>query len=277
MDKLLFSALINELNNEMLFITYNYQSEFLTREKINKLGDDDYKNLNTSKYLKGISAKLLDYSPEVGDYLNEDLLKIIETGIYNKSNLLYFYDELTPYFEYYVSSLDKFSSLISSTLDTKRLSDGFTGSFPIYMKLEENRLTLERCYTGTNSKSILDKNSKTFGFNVSFIDYDIKLNDYTLDGINLKDKSIKEIIEYVEKSAKFDMNNSKYYQTEIIEYRENMEYSIGELSFFLDKRRKTFDGIKNAFKGSFKGVLISIIIFVLFLTAYFLYRYFTRR
>ena len=278
MNKNLYSALINEINNEILFITFNFNVNYLTRTEINKLEAKDYKEISSSKYLKKLIKEFLEYSEEIGDYITPDEISILEKGEFNKSNLIYLYDKMTPYLESYIKLVDKFGEMISDTLDTKRLSGGYTGKFPIYMILEEGKLTLERAYVLTNAKSVLNKSSKKFGFYVSYVDYDIKLDNYHLDGFDLREKTIEEIIDYVDKkSFKFDMNSSTYYETDTIEFRDNMEYSLGELSFFLDKKKQTFNGLKAAFKQSFKTVGLSILILIVFLVGYFLYRYFIRR
>ncbi len=278
MNKNLYSALINEINNEMLFITFNYNANYLSRDIINKFEEKEFRDLSSSRYLKKLIKQFLEYSDEIGNFITPDEIDILRKGEFNKSNLLYLYDKMTPYLESYIKLLDEFGSKISSTLDTKRLSSGYTGKFPLYMILSENKLTLERAYILTNAKTVLSKQSKKFGFYVSYVDYDIKLDNYHLDGFDLRDRSINEIIDYVDKkSFKFDMNSSTYYETDTIEFKENMEYSLGELSFFLDKKRQTFNGLKAAFKQSFKTVGISILILVVFLVFYFLYRYFIRR
>ena len=284
MNKFLFSAIIEEVNQEILYTTFNYQKEKMGSAEIKKLGDDDFKNLSKSKPLFKMASFLLDLESKNQDSkysFDSEFLKILDSREYDLEKTKYLIDYMEPYIEYYHRMMHKLIDNISETLDLKEQADGFKGTFPLYLKLTEKSCLLERAIVSTNAKDYLYGGAKSFSYKVTFMDYDVPLKEpYTFNGIDLREKKIKEIVEILDKSIKVNLNNCKYFDTDSVQIdTEKEELTLmnkGEGSLWLKKRQVTYSGIKTALKDSLKRTLFTLLIIIVITTLIFLFKYFIK-
>lgn len=279
MDKFIFSALLYESYREILFITYNYQKEKLDYSDLKKLKDNDYEALDKSKVLYSFYERYINMRNELGEYLNADFLEHLRIRRYDYNTLKDMIDYMNPYVDYYTSYMHSLIDKIAEVLDIKRNEANYKGPYPLYIKIEENRALLERAVINTNAQSYLDGKTKKFGFKMTFIEYDVPLDNYSFNGHDLRELSKKEIIDIMDNSVNVSLEHSNYYDTELLEYKtldEKPDYSLGELSLFVDKRAKQ-SSIKQALKQSFKTALISFGIFLVVIIVFVLFKYVFRR
>ncbi len=268
MNKFIFSSLLNELYQEILYVTYNYQKEKISSKDIQKLNNTDYKNLSKSKVIinwyNAISSSGLFNDSKY--YIDDKLLTIIETRDYNLESLNYIVDYLNPYIDFYRETMMDIIDNISGVIDLKLKETGFNGEYPLYIKLEEKRCVLERAIITTNANDYLTKSTKQFGLKVTFMDYDVPLEDFKFKDTDLRNKTNDEILKLMESSVKVELNNSKYYVTDILTLDKDSEEidlsNKGKISLWLNKKSITFGGLKDALKGSLKHTLFMLLIIV---------------
>lgn len=275
MDKFIFSALLYESYREILFITYNYQKEKLEYSDLKKLRDNDYEALDKSKALYSFYERYSSMASELGEYLDADFLEHLRIRRYDFNALKDMIDYMNPYVDYYTSYMHNLIDMIAEVLDIKRNEAHYKGPYPLYIKIEENRALLERAVINTNAQSLLDGKTKKFGFKMTFIEYDVPLHNYSYNGHDLRELSKKEIIDIMDNSVNVSLEHSNYYDTELLEYKtldEKPDYSLGELSLFVDKKAKQ-SSVKQALKQSFKTALISFGIFMVVIIVFVLFKY----
>jgi len=273
MYKYLYSALLNEAYREILYITCHYQDEILSLSAIKDLDETDYNNLEKSKALKNYGILLTSFGPEISPYVTEEFLEILDKQIYNEDTFTTLITYMNPYIELYNSMMHSMIDDVSSVIDIKMNALGKKGTYPLYVKIEEKKAIIERAILSTNAGTYLDKKTKIFGFRVTFIEYNVPLQNYTYSGVDLREKKREEIIAIMDNSVKVNLQHANYYETGVLPYKETdgiPSYSEGEISLFLDKKSETYGGIKYAFKESFKRtgwsflvVIAVIIIFIL--------------
>ena len=279
MNKFLFSSLLNELYQEILYVTYNYQKETITDKDIKKLNSTDFKNLSKSKVLinwyNAVSTSNLFNDTKY--YIDDKLLTIIETRNYDEDNLNYMVKYLNPYIEYYRDTMRDVIDNISSIIDLKLKEINFDGEYPLYLKIEEKRCILSRAIISTNASDYLTKKTKTFGLKVTFMDYDVPLTDYKFKDYDLRLKTKDEILKLMESSVKIELNNSKYYVTDIYPIDINNEEidlsNTGKISLWLNKKSVTFSGLKDAMKSSLKHTMFMLLIVVIVTIVMLLIKY----
>lgn len=273
MDKFIFSALLYEVYREILYITYNYDKEKLTQKDVKKITDKDLEEMKKSKVLSAFYNKLISFKGETIAYLDDDFLKILETKDYTIENFSLMIRYLDEFADYYLDHLHKLIDKIGDVLDVKNHADGFKGEYPLYIKINENSCELKRAVLNTNAKEYLDKSTKKFGFKVTFITYNVPLKDYSFNGVDLRDKTKKEITQLLDSSMNVNLKYTDYFETQLLEYKEDItQYSDGELSLFLDKLSKG-ESTKVALKSAFKGALISFLFFLVIIALFLIYRY----
>ena len=279
MDKFIFSSLIYEVYKEILFITYNYQKEKLEYSDLKKLKESDYEALDKSKALYLFHDRFLSLSDEIGEYIDSSFLDSLEKRKYDFNTLKEMTEYMNPYVDYYLSYMHKLIDMIGDTLDIKRSESGYKGPYPLYIKIEEKRALLERVVINTNAQTYLDSKTKKFGFKLTFIEYDVPLNNYSYNSKDLRNLTKKEILDIMDNSVNVSLEHSNYYDTEILEYKtkdEMPDYSLGELSLFVDKRAKQ-STVKQALKQSFKTALISFLFFIALIAIFVIFKYVIRR
>ncbi|MBP5343377.1 hypothetical protein J6Y73_05575 [bacterium] len=270
MNKFLFSSILEELNQEILYTTFNYDKEKLGYKEFKKLGEDDFKNLKKNQALNKMAYFLEELSKKHQDSKYEfdpDLIKILDEREYDLDKIKYIYDLLDPYIDYYHKMMKKIIDHISKTLDLKENQDGFIGEFPIYIKLEEHNCKLERAIVSVNSKDYLYGNAKNFSYKVTFMDFDVPLKEpYSYNSKNLKDLPPVEILRIFDESIKINLNNCKYFETDSIvidtESEELNLLDMGSESLWLNKKKVTYSGVKLALKHSLKRTFLTFIIIV---------------
>ncbi|MBR4237613.1 hypothetical protein IKQ02_04175 [bacterium] len=282
MNKFLFSAIIEEVNQEILYTTFNYQKEKMGPLEIKKLGEDDFKNLSKSKPLFKMASYLLEIEQKNQDSkysFDPEFLKILDSQEYDLKRVKYLIEYMNPYIDYYHKMMHKLIDNISETLDIKERSDGFQGEFPLYLKLTEKSCMLERAIVSTNAKDYLYQTAKSFSYKVTFMDYDVPLKvDYTFNGIDLRNKSTKEVVGILDNSIKVNLNHCKYYETDNVQIDTTTEeltlMNMGEESLWLNKKKVTYSGIKMALKDSLKRTLFTLLIITIITAIILIFKYF---
>lgn len=273
MDKIIFSALLYEAYQEILFITYNYQKELISDAEIRKMTDSDFEALGKSKVLYSFYNRYLELQKEgMDEYIDNDFMSILESRKYDAKRLTYMISYLNEYASIYVDYFHKFTDKIAEVMDIKMNELGLKGEYPLYIKIESSKAILKRAVITSNASLYLENKTKHFGFKITYIDYDVPLKDYSFNGIDLREKTKKEIIDIMDSSVKVNMQHAEYFDTEIIEYRPELDYTTGEISLMLDKKRKQ-SGVKEAMKSALKGALISFLIFAAFVTVFLIFKY----
>ncbi len=273
MDKFIFSAILYEFYREILYITYNYDKEKLTQKDVKKITDKDLEEMKKSKVLSSFYNKLLSFKGETIAYLDDDFLRIIETKDYTIENFSLMIRYLDEFADYYLDHIHKLIDKIGDVLDVKTRSDGFKGEYPLYIRINESSCELKRAVLSTNAKDYLDKNTKKFGFKVTFITYNVPLKNYSFNGVDLREKNKKEITKLLDSSMNVNLKYTNYFETQLLEYKDDVErYSDGELSLFLDKLTKG-ESTKVALKGAFKSALISFLFFLVIVALILISRY----
>ena len=273
MDKFIFSALLYEVYREILYITYNYDKEKLTQKELKKITDKDLEELKKSKVLSSFYNKFISLKGETIAYLDDDFLRILETKDYTMDNFSLVIRYLDEFADYYLNIIHKVIDRIGDVLDVKNHADGFKGEYPLYIKINEKSCELKRAVLNTNAKDYLDKATKKFGFKVTFITYNVPLENYSFNGIDLREKNKKEITKLLDSSMNVNLKYTDYFETQLLEYKEDIEsYSDGELSLFLDKLTKG-ESTKVALKGAFKSALISFAFFLVIVALFLIYKY----
>lgn len=261
MEKFIAASLIEEVYREILYVTYHYQEEMIGEKEVKALKDDDYLNLKNSKILPQFFqsfTRLKDDS--VMSYIPYEFLKILEEKTYDYESVSYLIDFMNPFVSYYYSLMHGYIDDIIEVLDIKMREKNFKGSYPLYMTVEEKRLFLERAILSTNAKAYLDGTTKIFGLKLTYIDYDIKLENYSYNGIDLRNLKREEILNIMDSSVRINLNNAKYFESELFELKDDERLKSGEVSFFLDKKVQTYSGVKDAIKGTLKRTLITFLI-----------------
>ncbi len=278
MNKFLFSSLINEIYQEILYLTYNYQKEKITAKEIRVLGTKEYDDLKKSKNLKLMTDRIISLRPDGIYTLDDEFLNILERADYDKESLTYIVEYMNPFIDYYREMMGKIEKTISETLDIKLKSEGYEGEYPVYIKLEENMCTIERAILLTNAREYLSKETKKFGYKVSYVDYEVPLKEYSFNGKDLRGLDKKEIFKIMDNSIKVNLNDSKYYISTLKEIdidNEEIELlSLGESSLWLNKRDMTYDGIKTVMKKSMKSTLFTLLILIIFTAIIIFIKYF---
>lgn len=265
MKKFIASAFAEEIYREILYITYHYQEEMIGKKEVLKLNDDDYKNLTKSKVLKNLYQDLAVFNDDsITSYLPSNVLLILEKSEYDEKNVLILIEELNPLISYYNKVLHRYIDDIAFVLDTKMKEKEYQGSYPLYLKILENSLSLERAVLSTTARSYLSKTTNYFGLKVTYVDYDIKLENYCYNGKDLREMERKEIVNYLDGSVQVNLEHAKYYETDIYPLKTEtvMPLNTGEISIFLERRNKTYDGIKSVMKHSFKRTGITILVLI---------------
>ncbi|MCR5741883.1 MAG: hypothetical protein K6G38_05465 [Gammaproteobacteria bacterium] len=272
MDNFIYSALLYEIYKEVLFITYHYQEERIT---FNMIKEEDYLLLARSKNLYAFARKI-ELNEELREKIDPDFYTIIASRVYDKEKVRYLIDYLNEYTDIYLDYMHKLIDKISNVANVKMIDMGLRGEYPLYMKIEETKLTIRRVVLNTNASLYFDKKTSKFGFRVTYVDYDVPLKDYSYNGINLKEKTKKEIIDIMDSSINVNLSHSNFYDTSYLQYKDDVnDYSDGEISMFLEKFAKQ-DGVKEAMKVSFRNALIGLAFFLLIMGIFFIYKYFIK-
>lgn len=282
MNKFLFSAILEEVNQEILYTTFNYQKEKMGPKEVKNLGEDDFKNLSKSKPLFKMASFLMEHESKITDskyHFDSRFIEIMDKQEYDLEKVKYIIDYLDPYIDYYHKMMAKLIDNISDTLDLKERSDGFNGTFPLYLKLTEKECKLERAIVSTNAKDYLYMSAKSFSYKVTFMDYDVPLKTpYTFNGVDLRDKKPREIINILDSSIKVNLNNCKYFETDSVQIDIDSEeltlMDMGEESLWLNKKSVTYSGIKIALKDSLRRTLFTLLIIIIVTGLIFLIKYF---
>lgn len=270
MDKFIFSSLLYEVYKEILFITYNYQKERIEPYEIK---EDDYKALEKSKALYSFSNRFSMLNEDFGSYLDSRFLETLINRQYDKESVTYMIEYMNDYVDYYLDYMHKVIDRIALVSDVKERSNGLKGEYPLYLKIEEKMLIIKRLILNTNAGTYLDKKTKRFGFKVTYVEYNVPINNYSFNGKDLRGMKKDEIIKMMDNSVKVNMQNSTFYDTDYLLYKDNPDdYSDGEISLFLDKRYKQ-DSVKVAMKASLKSALISFLIFTAIIAMVLIYKY----
>jgi len=281
MNKFLFSSLLEVVYREIGYITCNYNKEIIDIKDIKKVNDSDINNLKKSKALNRYIEKLKEVDFENSEYAFDlEFLNILSNNDCTIKNLEYVISYMNPYIKYYISKMKELIDEISKVLDIKKKEEGFIGEFPVYMKIDENNLIIERAIVSTNQELYLNKETNKFTYKVTYMDYDVPLENYKYKNKDLREMERNDIISYMDNSIKINLNNAKYYETKSVEIDKNNEelvlMNMGELSLWLDKKEKTYGGLKETLKSSLKRSLISTGIIVGVGILIILYKYFMK-
>ena len=134
------------------------------------------------------------------------------------------------------------------------------------MKINSDNLKMIRLILSFNTRDYIDGASKALKYKVSYMEYELKLNDYKYQNIDFSNKTIKEIVNVLDSSMKINLSNVKYFDTKYMEVREfgdEIEYPIdADISLWLKERRQENNTIKTALKESFKRTLFALLIII---------------
>jgi len=276
MDKFLFASLLEEVYREILYITYHYQEEMIGEKEIKALGSSDFNNLSKSKVLFNYYDLFSTLDENDSVYVEKDFLDILRSKNYDKDNTIKLINYLNPYVELYIDKMHEMIDIVSDVLDIKMKEDSYKGEYPIYIKIEKDKASIIRAILSTNASQYLNKETKKFGFKVTYVEYKIPLKEYSYNGIDLREKDKKEIIDIMDSSVKVNLNNAQYDETNILEYKtdgDHLKYQKGEISQFLDKKKTTYNGIKSVMKDSLKRSLITLGILALVTILILIFKY----
>ena len=281
MNKFLFSAILEVYYREFLYVTYNYNKDTIGVKEINLMADKEFTDLKKSKPLDRIVSEILEYDlSDTEFHFDIEFLNIIKEKNYNKNTVSYIIDYLNTYIDYYNKVIHTLIDNVSETLDLKRSSEGYKGTYPLYIKISENNCLIERAVLSTNARNILAKETNKFTYKITFVDYDVPLKDYSYKGQNLKKLSRDEIVSLMNDSIKVNLSYAKYFETSSIEIEvdnnEIVKKNIGELSLLLDKKNETYSGIKSVAKDSLKRALIYFLVLAAITAIIFLIKYFNK-
>ena len=278
MEPTILASLLYETYREILYITCHYQEEFLTDKEVAELSLADYKNLAKSKVLKEYAKEFADFGSDMADSISGDFIGILSDGNYNEETMRILIAYLNPFKDRYLAMMHEMIDKIADVLDIKMKERGYQGSYPVYIKIEENKAIIERAILSTNAGTYLAKKTRTFGFKVTYVVYNIPLKAYTYNGVDLRGKEVKEIVDAMDASVKVSLENAEYYDTDILPFalkEGKLPYSLGELSIYLDKRAST-GGVKSALKESFKRTIWSFLAIIVLTIVFLIIKYFIK-
>ena len=280
MNKFLFSAILEEVYREILYLTYNYQKEMIGDSEVNKFNNTDFTNLKKSKILSKISDDLEFVKLDEGFYFDQEFVRILKEKDYTDKTCHYLIRYLNPYVEYYINEMHKRIDQVALVLDSKYKSDGYKGEYPLYLKVEEKKCIIYRAVLSTTAGQYLSRESNKFGLKLTYMEYDVPLKDYKFSKIDLREKEKDEIIKLMDSSIKVDLNHCKYYDTTILEVEtdkdELKKYSDAEISLWASKKELSYGGVKSMLKSSLKRTLFSLLILVFITVLILVMKYFIK-
>ena len=267
MNKFIISSIIQEIYSEILFVTYNYQKEIITEKEVSKFDNSDFVALSKSKFLSNYS-KELPILDQKGEYnFDPEFLSILDGRAYDKEKCLYLIRYMNPYVEHYNNTVHEIIDKISFITDLNFKGEGFKGNYPLYVKVEENKLKMERLILSFNTRDFILRTTKKLKYKITFMEYDVPLNDYKYSNIDFKDKEVKEIISILDSSMKINLSHVKYYDTKYLdvlsEFGDITIPSEADISLWLKTRIKADGNIKNAIRTSLKRTFFTLLIIII--------------
>jgi len=258
------ASLINEIDLEI-----KYTLQIYDKDKVDtaSLKADDFSKLQKSKNLYDM-AKLLENYLVINNIFDFDMeiIDLMKNKTYDYNSLKTIQDCFNKYTKVYAFEFNKLQNQVGGIIDKKKENDKYLGTYPVYIKVEENRCVIERMVITINSRAILYKTQTKLMFKVTTMEYVIPLKNYLFNNEDLRNLSKDEIFNLLDKHTKINMKNANYYDSfpVILDY-ENDQIILPSTMLVLkalEEKTGSFRGMNYIIKDGLKRTGITIIILI---------------